>query len=1018
MARMRILDEMEPDGPRLGERLGRYRLDALLGRGGMGVVYLAHDVSLDRPVALKVIAPELAGVASFRERFLREARLAARLDHPNAVPVFEAGEEHGRLFLAMRYVEGSDLRCVLLEEGMLEPGRVAALIRQVAAALDAAHARGIVHRDIKPANILVARSGGDEHAYVADFGLTKEVASPTATSASGFVGTLAYVAPELIRGGDVDGRADVYALGCVVYECLTGLPPFTGAEAEVLWSHLEGAPPPMAAKASGLEAADAVVGKALAKDPADRFPSAGELARALEAALAPAGTETRDRPGEDTPAPPLVRLPSPLTPLVGRDTEVAALAQAMSDPAVRLVTLTGPGGSGKTRLALEVAWQVAGGFPDGVALVDLAAIDDPKLVPAAIASALELQQFEERSMAEVVCLYLRPRRSLLLLDNFEHLTGAWPTVAQLVRDCPRLTIVTTSRSALHLTGEVEHPVRPLDVEAAVALFSARIPAGVAADAGWKDGDGGALRELCRRLDCLPLAIELAAARSRLLTPAQLMTRLDSGLSALGRGARDLPSRQQTLRATLDWSYDLLDDEARTGLQELSVFAGGCTFESAGEVLSAADPLLVVEALVDASLIRQAQDGDGLRLEMLETVRQYAAERADVDAAADVRDRHARHFRALASQAAAQLHGPDQVRWFDRLDREHANLRAALGWLISTADAAAATALAADLAWFWYVRGHWSEGRAWLEQAAALSGSPAAVRARVLTGAGLIAREQGELDTARGLLEQAIELADAPLTKGLALNELAGVAFYEGDAERGGALLQQAIDLLERSGDRTRRGEVLGNVALLAQVGGASDVEVDHRYAEALREIDASGDVYAAILVRSNVADTAVKRGELERARAELIEIFAVLKELGSRRLECYVLDNLAMSAVVGGDLGAAREHLRGGLAVVAGTESRGLKACFVQGAGVLAQREGHAETAVRLLASVHQVMRFDVVPAVEQALVELRRTLADGEFVAAWRAGESMSMGDAVELAGRVAASDAAVGEPGAADGG
>ena len=274
----------------VGSEVGGYQIDFLLGRGGMGAVYRARDADLGRTVALKVLAPEFAGNERFRERFLRESRLAASLDHPHIVPIFRAGEADGVLFLAMRYVEGTDLSRLVEDEGPLDPGRVVALMEQAASALDAAHEQGLVHRDVKPSNMLIARSGGREHCYLADFGLTKRTGSISGLTATRqVVGTLNYIAPEQIRGGETDARADVYSLACVLHECLTGAPPFERAtDVAVLWAHVHEQPPLVTSRRPELpKAVDPVLARGLAKEPADRYASCGELVAAVRSALAP-----------------------------------------------------------------------------------------------------------------------------------------------------------------------------------------------------------------------------------------------------------------------------------------------------------------------------------------------------------------------------------------------------------------------------------------------------------------------------------------------------------------------------------------------------------------------------------------------------------------------------------------------------------------------------------------------------------------------------------------------------------
>ena len=332
-----------PGELRPGDRLAGYAIEEVLGRGGMGVVYRAFDARLGRPVALKLIAPEKAQDERFRERFLVESQLAASLDHSNVVPVYDAGETDGHLYIAMRYVEGTDLRTLLAGEAPLDAKRALALVRQVAAALDAAHARGLVHRDVKPANVLVAQETGREHCYLTDFGLTRPDAGGSQAEPTHLSGTVAYTSPEQITGDAVTGRADVYSLACVLYECLSGQPPFAGRRSmAVLAAHVEEPPPPLQA----FPALHPVLTRALAKDPSERFTTCGELvAEALEA------LGTRE-------------LPSELdfrTPLVGREDDLGWLQEAWRKARQQnghVVVVTGPRGIGKTRLVAELARDV------------------------------------------------------------------------------------------------------------------------------------------------------------------------------------------------------------------------------------------------------------------------------------------------------------------------------------------------------------------------------------------------------------------------------------------------------------------------------------------------------------------------------------------------------------------------------------------------------------------------------------------------------------------------------------
>jgi predicted ATPase/DNA-binding CsgD family transcriptional regulator len=546
-------------------------------------------------------------------------------------------------------------------------------------------------------------------------------------------------------------------------------------------------------------------------------------------------------------------------PLVGRALELAQIRRLLCDDRVRLVTLTGPGGVGKTFLALHASAGLAPELPDGAVLVSLGSIVDPGEVVPTIARSIGLREVGARALVDQLRSALERRRALLLLDNFEHVAEAAPVVSELLAGCPQIQVLATSRSSLRIAGEHELPVSPLDLPDAIELLAQRARA-VAPDFELTEANMAAVAEICRRLDGLPLAIELAAARARLLAPAEILERTASPLALLTGGRRDAPARQRTLRAAIDWSYALLGDEDRAVFRALAVFAHGCTLAAAAAVAGApaddAALLDAVDSLVDKSLVRRLEAGGSTRFELLETIREFAWE--ELSAVGERRARveaHARYFLGLAETLDPLLASPDAVETLERIDADYDNLLAALAHFAELGDPRAVD-LAAAMWRLWYLRGRLSEGRRWLTRvldqrlaadpvayARAVAGAAtlalyqadydaaATLAAEVLTlsrdagdDAGtasalrtlsIVARDQGEHATARSLAQQALAAARSrgdERTVALALSCLARVEFFAGDYRVCSALHAEALALFESHGSPA---EVAGESLYLA-----------------------------------------------------------------------------------------------------------------------------------------------------------------------------------------------------------
>ncbi len=599
-------------------------------------------------------------------------------------------------------------------------------------------------------------------------------------------------------------------------------------------------------------------------------------------------------------------LPRPATSLVGREHELGEACALLQRDDVGLLTMTGPGGIGKTRLALEVAAQLADAFEDGAAFVPLEPFSEASLVAPAISQALGVTR-GGRTPGEALEEHVRERSLLLVLDNFEQVVAASPLLATLLAVAPRLKVLVTSRALLRLSGEHEFPVPPLAEAPSIALFEQRARA---VRRGFVlDGNRQVVAELCARLDRLPLAIELAAARCKLLSPQAMLERLTSRLDVLGAGPRDAPVRHQTLRTTIEWSHDLLDEAERRLFARTAVFAGGFTLAAVENVCGKGEDVLDgLASLIDKSLLRR-DAGEDDRFDMFETIRAYARERLAANGEEKaLQQRHAAFYLALAEEAEPELESLGQAAWLNRLELEHGNLRSALAFLLETGQGEAALRLGAALRRFWEVHGHLAEGRRFLEAALEQSEeAPLLARVKALNGAGMLVGEQGDFVSARRFFEQSLELArrlgdEARI--GAALANLGNLALFQQDFGEARALYEEAAELWRRVGQTRRLAVSLENLGCVAL--GENDVEGAVALLEEARGLAREAGALRVLGAASRtLARALLLRPELERAAAVLDEALSLAQELGDRHALAECLEAAAALAAAQKDLSAA-----------------------------------------------------------------------------------------------------------------
>ena len=995
----------------IGKTLSHYRVTAKLGEGGMGEVYRATDSRLGREVAIKVLPEAVASDADRLARFELEARTVAGLNHPNIVVLHSIEEEEGIRFLTMELVEGESLDCQVEPDG-LPIARVMELGIAIADALAAAHEKGVVHRDLKPANVMLTREG---RVKVLDFGLAKleapdagldvtqaaTLAAPL-SAAGQVVGTVPYMAPEQVRGEAVDSRTDVFALGILLYELATGRRPFEGSTLGVISTAiLRDAPAALSTVRVDVPAdLDRIVARCLEKEPSARFQTALELGEALRHMR-----QAREG-GAAVKAP-----PTPVTPLLGREESLEAAADLLRGGA-RVLTVTGYGGTGKTRFSIELFRRLLPEYPGGAVFVSLASVTAAEEVLPTVAVALDIAEAQGRTALEALCTVIGDHRVLLLLDNLEQVLDAAADIAALVARCPALQVIATSRAPLKIGAESELALPPLALPAADATSLdelARTPSvALLLQRAEKVKPGFALTTsnaapivaICRRLDGLPLALELAAARLRILEPNALLQRLDHALDLLTSGDRDLPLRQRTLRATISWSYSLLDAQEQRLLRHTSVFHEGWTLEAMEQVCYGEEDrhcaLDELDSLVEKGLVRVVDSGG--RYALLETIRAFATEQlhagGELEAA---RDAHADYYLGFAAQVAAEMRGTGQCEAMMRARGDHANTLAAIHWLTALArqgDAAAlerGLQLCGHLNWPWHIAGQHFTARVLLDELLALAADSPPSRGRALAqlAAGMVSTVTGEWERSlgewRGGYEDGLAIGDEEIASEGSM----GVGY----CHLGGGRMEEARPAIEEAIARSAGGVsdfmhalsmTLEGMLLFATGdtdAGIALVERARRIQERLDDCEGGG------VALSFLAQMTSAKGDQARALTLYRDALDLFERVGDHPEIARVHCEMGWTALAAADAGSARDSFRRAVhayEVVGSPRGTGLA---LLGLAAVEAAEGRSERAVTIAAAAHTLSKSDglvvdhpMAPDVVGRIEALKASIPKGEL--------------------------------------
>jgi len=957
----------------------RYRIEDLLGQGGMGEVYRGTDAQTDETVAIKILKPEVVNNPDLVARFIREGEALRQLNHPSIVKMLAAVEETGRHFLVMEYVKGGSLQDLLQQQSPITIRRTVEICLDLADALTRAHRLNIIHRDLKPDNVLLAEDGTPR---LTDFGIAHLVDNEQLTQTGALIGTPHYLSPEACNGERIDTRTDIWAFGIILFEMLTGRRAFTGASVPALLMAIVTQPVPDVAELCPdiPDALADLVYRMLEKDPRQRIPSVRLVGAELEAifedrAISPTPAEPPDpatlaqKSRRFEPLPTEMRasrhnLPVQPTPIVGRVTELAKLNTLLVEPDVRLVTILGPGGMGKTRLALELASAQLPRFERGVYFVELAPLQAANSMVAAIAQAVNFPLDggqDTRTPQQQLLDYLREKQMMLVLDNFEHLLEGASLVSDILGAAPQVKIVVTSRAKLNLQSEHLFQLEGMDLpqadteppavvtqSSAVALFlqsAGRLQPGFEL----ADDDAPAVAQICRLVQGMPLGIILAAAWIELLSPAEIAAEINRSLDFLESDLRDVPERHRSIRAVFDYSWQLLSPREQEIFQTLSVFRGGFSREAAQAVTGAS--LRDLMALNQKSLLYRAPTG---RYELHELLHQYAAgQLAQHPAAGEaVHNAHCAYYACMMQQWITDLIGKEAI------DAEQENLLIAWDWAVAHGQVEPIGQLVDGLGWI-YARDQESYKKQVVacqraaEKIADIDSAEAkVVLAKILFVESMVTQGLEGGEAADQILQKCLELLDAPDLKEQDTRTLRVDALWSKgmlhlmhtyNPAKARECFQQSLTLAKASDDQKRqagalsglievarsleefeqakqlaqeclalyqtgpgRGGVLMELGHIARFQNQMKISKDY-YQEALaiyQEFDAhSGIAYA----QKNLSSVFRQEGMFNEAYTLCEESVAISRDLGSRYELAFLIESFATEALHLGHLEQAKQ---------------------------------------------------------------------------------------------------------------